>query len=188
MWPAGSARQAAYSVTAARARIASSGVAYDGTEPRPSPSAARRASGTPGMPRNVETTVLRALADAAASTSATSVSRVRSGGMNSATTESTPGSTKTSSRAAAKSSGLASGPRARVLATSRPASSQASTASTARASELPRTATRGPAGSGWVATRATTSNIMWIESARMTPARRNRASTAAAGARVPRTR
>ena len=72
--------------------------------------------------------------------------------------------------------------------TSSPASSQASTASSASASELPSSATRGPPGSGWVATSAATSNIWWIDSARITPARRNNASTAAAGARDPRTR
>ena len=50
-------------MTAASARTASSGVSYDGTDPLPSPGT-RRASGTPGMPRNVETTVLRAVTDA----------------------------------------------------------------------------------------------------------------------------
>ena len=108
--------------------------------------------------------------------------------MNSATTESTPSSTKTDRSASANSSGEASALRVVVVTACRPASSQASTASTASASELPTTATRTPAGSGWVATSWATSNITWIDSTRITPARLKSASTAAAGAWDTRTR
>ncbi len=72
------------------------------------------------------------------------------GGTNTTMSASTSGAASASCTAAAKDSGLALAPTSTgSFATSRPWLRAASAASTPMAVELPTTATRGPAGSGW---------------------------------------
>ena len=129
-----------------------------------------RASDTPRMPRKVDTQVLSRRRPTAASATATSASMVTSGGMNPATTESTSGAANASVSAARTPRRWRPGaPRPDRDDLESPAA-QASAASAPSASELPTTATRGPAGSGWCTTSWATSNIWWMFSTRMTPA------------------
>ena len=111
---------AAYSTTRARARTAASTAGYDGTDPRPAvdpaTSGTRSSSGTPSLPRKVDTSGLSDCSPTAASTLATSSPVVLSGGMNTATTESTSGSSIAASSASSKSSAVASGAERHRLA------------------------------------------------------------------------
>ncbi len=91
------------------------------------------------------------------------------------------------SSASSKSGPLASAPRATERLTTSPTAAAASEASSPSASELPTIATRRPRGSGWWATSWATSNISSRVSTWITPACRNIASTAAAGAAILRT-
>ena len=104
-------------------------------------------------------------------------------------TLSTSGSSNASRRAAANWSAVASeGSETGPCEISRSQLSAACAVSAPSASELPTTATRCPAGSGWWITNCATSNSWWTFSTRMTPACRSIAPNAPDGTWVWRTR
>ena len=113
-----------------------------------------------------------ALAAASRTAAATSSSSVTSGGMKQVSTESTSGSAKAvvqrlrGTRRPSPRCGSDTGPWVTVS----PQLVQASAVSVPSAVELPTTATRSPAGSGWWATSWATSKSWWTFSTRMTPA------------------
>ena len=144
---------------------------------RRGPAAAR---GRPRRRGSVESTGLSDCSPTTASTLATSAPLVLTGGMNTASTASTSGSSIAASRARLEVLGVGLGAEAGEPAGSRarPRPRRRRPCS-ARASELPTIATRLPRGSGWWASSWATSNISSRVSTWMTPACRNIASTAA---------
>ena len=169
--PAGVARQAAYVGDGGQGahRVLGGGVGRH--RARPSPSAERSASGTPGMPRNVDTTVLRGLARTPRpSTSATSVSRVaqRRDEQRDHRVDAVVGEDLVERGREVVGVGVgAEGAGARDLEAGLLAGVDREHGERVGVAERRRPAGR-PAAAGSRPARAT-SNIWWIESARMTP-------------------
>ena len=109
--------------------------------------------------------------------------------MKQVSTESTPSSANAAERATRKSSALASeGSDTGPCVIFSPQLAHASAASAPSAAELPTTATRSPAGSGWCTTSWATSKSWWTFSTRITPACFSRAENTSGLALVVRTR
>ncbi|GAA2772918.1 hypothetical protein GCM10020219_048740 [Nonomuraea dietziae] len=81
--PAGCLRHSAYRTTSASARTASSGAAYEGTEPRSGRAAGsvRSSAGIPSCPSNVASTGLPASRETLTSSAATEAESPGIGGM-----------------------------------------------------------------------------------------------------------
>ncbi len=102
-----------------------------------------------------------------------------SGGASTTASASTPWSAAASASRSPNSCAPATGPTSRGYpsAITSPLATQAAAASVVSAGELPTTPTRGPPGSGWVASSAPTSKSSPTVSTRITPERANSART-----------
>ncbi|CAM5585556.1 hypothetical protein STENM36S_00938 [Streptomyces tendae] len=105
----------------------------------------------------------------------------RTQGMAVTTTASQSSSARAAASAARKSAGVAPVVRSSGRSGRSPSVRQASYVSRPRDSELPRIATRGPAGSGWPARSRPASTSSVTVPTRMTPAWRSSAETVASG-------